>query len=355
MEDINENSRPAVGRRLIVKADEVDQVGTVIQSPSKQLPLSALYQRDAAAPAANRTIQAKSARPVLRRDGSAPPPPSQPPPPAPSLQQNPDTPTDSLSLPQLKQLVSQFPKTEQRAYAFQYADAQSFAEEIEEWFQYSEQDGSMILGAKDAFEQKWRSFYDADKEIIEEDHSWLEVSQRVRRGFLMSVLSSLDHSDGVARIEALEVIFYVLGGIWATTAGLESHKDPENQSTDENDEHQGNPIQIEWMHKGADLLLECSGLQRLFDCTKTLFDDDDERYVRIWIFLVHPLTRFSLTSPTGGRGDSENGPDTSEDTKTRERALLLSCWYLFVESARSRTDLQLSASMRRKICMLYRF
>ena len=283
---MEDNSQPAVGRQLIVRADEVDQVGTAIHSPSKQLPLSALYQSDGVAPAVNRPMQAKSARPVLRRDGSAPPPPSQPPPPAPSMQQNPDPPTDSLSLPQLKQLVGQFPKVEQRAYAFQYADAQSFVEEIEEWFQYSEQDGDMILGAKDTFEQKWRSFSEAHKEVIEDDPSWLDVGAGLRKKILVSVLSNLDRSDRSTRIESLEVIFYILAGVWATTAGLERHSEPGKQYSGEHDEVQGNPIQIEWMYKGADLLLECSGLQRLLDCTKVLFEDD-ERYVRPELVFAH--------------------------------------------------------------------
>lgn len=278
----SENSlQAAIGRQLIVKADEDDQDGTSIQSPSKQLPLSALDQRDEAAPATSRTTQAKNTRPMFRRDGSAPPPPSQAPPPAPPMHQNlnPDTAADSLSLPQLKQLVSQFPKVEQRAYAFQYADAQSFAEEIEEWFQYSEQDGNMILSAKDTFEQKWRSFSEAHRGLDEEESSWLDVSDGLRKNILLSELSSLNNSDRLVRIESLEAIFYMLGGAWATTAGLESHDESEEQSDDEDDEHQSNPVQIEWMHKGADLLLECCGLQRLLDCTKKVLDDDkDKRY-----------------------------------------------------------------------------
>jgi N1221-like protein len=279
MEATNANPKLAVGRQLIVRADEVDQVGTAIQSPSKQLPLSALDQGDGAAPAARRPIQANNTRPILRRDGSAPPPPSQPPPPAPPLLQDPDTSADSLSLPQLKQLVSQFPKVEQRAYAFSYSDAQPFAEEIEEWFQYSEQDRSIILSAKDTFEQKWRSLAEARKELADEDSSWIDGGDALRKKLLLSALTSLGHSDKLTRIESLEIIFYILGGAWATTAGLEVQDDAENQSDDDNVDIQSNLIQIEWMHKGADLLLDCSGLQRLQDCTTKVFGDgNDERY-----------------------------------------------------------------------------
>ncbi len=281
MEGQIDSSLPAVGRQLIVKADEVDQDGTAIQSPSRQLPLSALDQRDNVAPATSRTVQLKSTRPVLKRDGSTPPPPSQPPPPAPpSLQQDPDIPADSLSLPQLKQLVSQFPKAEQRAYAFQHTDAQSFAEEIEEWFQYSEEDANMILCAKDTFEQKWRSFSESHKELADEDSTWIDVSGDVRKNILLSVLSSLNHHDPLIRIESLEVMFYILGGTWAITAGLERRDECEDPSVHEDVDNQNNAVQLEWMHGGADLLLECSGLQKLQDCTKTVFDDDNgEGYV----------------------------------------------------------------------------
>lgn len=275
MEESQHDTLPAVGRQLIVKADEIDEDGTAIQSPSKQLPLSALDQRDGATPATSRTIQAKSTRPVLRRDGSAPPPPSQPPPPAPAMHQNPDTSADSLSLPQLKQLVSQFPKVEQRAYAFHYADAQDYTEEIEEWFQYSEQDGTMILSAKDTFEQKWRSFSGAHRMLAEEDSSWLDLSEDLQKNILLSVLSSLNQSDRLKRIESLEVIFYILAGAWATTAGLERHDEVKKPSVEEDADSQRVPVQIEWMHKGADLLVECSGLQSLQDGIKSVFGDNN--------------------------------------------------------------------------------
>lgn len=286
MDDAKFSGQPTIGRQLIIKADEVDEEGTAIQSPSRLLPLSALDQRDGAAPITGRTTPAKTTRPVLRRDGSAPPPPSQPPPPAPPVNDlNLDTAADSLSLPQLKQLVSQFPKVEQRAYAFQYADAQSFADEIEGWFQYSEQDGTMILSAQDTFERKWRLFSEAHKELVEEDSSWLDVSHDVRKNILLSVLSSLNHSDRVSRLESLEVIFYILGGAWVTTAGLERHEEAERTSDDENAERHCSLIQIEWMHKGTDLLLECSALQTLQDCMKTLFGHgDNERFALSMIF-----------------------------------------------------------------------
>lgn len=279
MENLKEASHDVAGRQLIVKADEVDQVGTAIQSPNEQLPPSALEERDGMVSATRRTSATQSKRPTLRRDGSAPFPPSQPPPPspppAPPIQQSPDTATDSLSLSQLKQLVSRFPKAEQRAYAFQYADAQSFAEEIEEWFQYSEQDRSMILSAKHTFEQNWRSFSHAHRGLPQDDLAWTDVGDSLRKNFLMSVVSTLEQSDRVSRIQSLEVVFYILGGSWGTTAGLGKNDALGNQPGSETAGQHRNSVQIEWMHKGADLLLECSCLQRLLDCMVKIFDGGD--------------------------------------------------------------------------------
>jgi N1221-like protein len=347
MEATIANPKLAVGRQLIVRADEVDQVGTAIQSPSKQLPLSALDQGDGVAPAARRPIQANNTRPILRRDGSAPPPPSQPPPPAPPLLQDPDTSTDSLSLPQLKQLVSQFPKVEQRAYAFTYSDAQPFAEEIEEWFQYSEQDRSFILSAKDTFEQKWRSLSEARRGLADEDSSWVDGNDALRKNILLSVLPSLSHPDPLTRIESLEVIFYILAGAWATTAGLEVQDDAEKQSDDDDGDIQSNLIQIEWMHKGANLLLECSGLQRLQDCMKRVFGDgNDERYALLVLLVVYDLTSCSSGSSSADREEDGSPYETSDKHKHREQVLLLSCWYLFIESARSRAGSRTGKLMR---------
>src|SRR2546421_4800392 len=162
-----------IGRQLIVKADEVDQVGTAISSTTRQLPLSALRSIDGPGSAATSSTQNRESvkpavRPTLRRDGIAPPPPSQPPPPAPSSPFHPGNPADSLSLPQLKQLVSQFPKVEQRAYAFQFADAQSFEEEIEEWFQYTEEDRHMLFNSRDSFESRWKIYCSNQRDSSEQ-------------------------------------------------------------------------------------------------------------------------------------------------------------------------------------------
>jgi hypothetical protein len=173
-----EETSKELNQTIFVRADEIDS-GKTISAPGTQRPLSALTPSDGA----NTTKPKPPPRPALRRDGSAPPPPppSQPPP-APPTQ--PENPTDSLSLPQLRQLVGQFPKTEQRAYAYQYRDAEDYAIEIDEWFHYTEldQDRDYLLAAREAFEQKWRLFCEA--ELHQEDASWTEITSSTRQNFI---------------------------------------------------------------------------------------------------------------------------------------------------------------------------
>ena len=277
-----------IGRQLIVKADEVDQVGTAISSSSRQLPLSALRSIDGSESVTTSSSQNEDnvkthGRPTLRRDGSAPPPPSQPPPPAPASSFDPGNPTDSLSLPQLKQLVNQFPKVEQRAYAFQFADAQPFEEEIEEWFQYTEQDLNLLLSSRDSFESRWKVFCSNQRNSSEHfkrawgdnEPSWLEVDQRYRHQFLLLLSRELDSTDFQVRVTLLESIVYILCGAWGLTAGLE-RSDAQNVqgAPEKNDHDRHRAVQVEWIHRGAELLCNSPALQDLYACTIRAFDED---------------------------------------------------------------------------------
>lgn len=108
---------------IIVKADEVDESGADIStiSPTDNTPsefearIETRRAQDAQVGGTPRVLAnavaspAKpSTRPILRRERSAPPPPQQPPPPAPSQQRDAGA-TDSLSLQQLRRLVTDLP------------------------------------------------------------------------------------------------------------------------------------------------------------------------------------------------------------------------------------------------------
>ena len=319
-------------QEFIVKADEVD-TGTTIHSPGRQLPLSALSPIDGSTAAAvqfspSRPIPNPSARPTLRRDGSAPPPPSQPPPAAPLQDPDFSNATDSLSLPQLKQLVQQFPKIEQRAYAFQFADDQPFEEEIDEWFAYSVHDRTLVLNSREAFELQWKRFskthqevlLGSDKENQDDGPSWIDVSQQAREKFFHWLAPSLSNGQAGARLASLESLMYIMSGVWGLTAGLPKEQNVyDDASLDSNSPLEQNHIQVEWMHSGATLLASSRVLTALHDCT------------------AHALTRVRDAEKVDfGGGDVES----TEEAAAREQELLiiLTIWYLLAQSARSRAD-----------------
>ena len=270
-----------IEQQLIVKVDEVDQTGTAIQPPSRLLPLSALSPIDGQAATATRRAQEKAnsglpIRPGLRRDSSTPLPPSQLLSPAPFQGPNPEDPADSLSLPQLRQLVSQFPKIEQRAYAFQYADAQTFSDEINEWFQYTEQDRGLVLNSRDSFEHRWRPFSTGRRELADNEPSWLDVDMQTRTAFVASLIPDLMEGSFIVRIEAMECLTYLLCGVWGHTAGLEMTADLHNDLSGTGDDRSPyNAIQVEWMHKGAALLSQDTILGNLYIVTRRAFAPEE--------------------------------------------------------------------------------
>jgi hypothetical protein len=264
----------------IVRADEVDQTGTDISPvPDDQLMeevAEGLRQEQASAvPKPESSIEHQPEnvpkRPELRRDASAPPPPLQPPPPAP-VQQNADRPTDSLSLAQLRRLVQEMPKVEQPAYAFEYADAQPFPEEIEEWFQYNEFDRVMLMGMKATFDRQW-SVFGEQNGLIPGDCSWIDASEDLRRTFMNQSLDKVRHADASTRLEALESICYTVTGVWGLTAGLATpHHFTSSDPRTAAETPRSKSLQISWIEQNVLLLQQCSGIPLLVEKLSHLFD-----------------------------------------------------------------------------------
>ena len=329
MSDSNGDS--SVEEPFIVKADEVDQQGTALPTndpaENEALP-QAQGMNGGSEPFTIRSLPKgpSPVRPGLRRETSAPPPPLQPPPPAPRLDTlDPENPTDSLSLPQLKQLVSQFPKLEQTAYAFKYANAQSFPEEIEEWFQYVEQERIMLMSSKETFEQRWNDYCRSEKpngQTNSSDYeiSWLEAPKQLQKQFLSSVLKEIQHSDILVRIEAAEIIFYILAGVWSLTAGLTSSTDQGGDTRSEDDRLRFNRVQLEWMQKGASLLHECSGISALISYFQRLFPNGNS-----WDDGHDPLV-------------DDNDEAVQDYAQQREYTVLMSSLYLLLEVARKEME-----------------
>ncbi|KAK5088295.1 Factor arrest protein 11 [Lithohypha guttulata] len=307
-------------QELLLKADEVD-AGTTIKSPGDTRPLSALTT------SGNPPSPAKPAvptRPGLRRETSTPPPPppSQPPP-APPTQ--PEDPTDSLSLPQLRQLVRHFPKPEAKAFAYQYQDAQEFAIEIDEWFHYTapDQDRDYLLTAQESFEDSWQSY--ARTVLKRKDITWLDAERAQQTDFIEHVGPRIKSDDISERQRAVASLLFVLCGVWKLTAGTDQSPD---DKTD--DKPIGNLVQIEWMHKNVDLVI-ATGV------TGPLYDN----------------LRKALERPFADAGAKQDGEDAYEglfdDAQYCEISLCLSCFYMIVESARSRIDHEAGRAIRRHL------
>ena len=233
---------PTVGtsdtEAIIVRADEVDEAGADISTISPQTAsdesdfndrIESRRAQDAqsigspkilanAVPSPPRPVP----RPVLRREGSTPAPPQQPPPPAPPPQREESgNPTDSLSLQQLRKLVSDFPKAEPTAYAYEYEETRSFPEELEEWFQYTEEETYMLLRAKQTFLEEWERVKAEAPSSADQALDWSDAGEQNKASFATGFVQELTNPDLPTRVKALDCISYIVLGAWNDSAGIE--------------------------------------------------------------------------------------------------------------------------------------
>lgn len=233
-------------------------------------------------------------------------------------------------------MVSQFPKAEQRAYAFQYRDAEDFEPEVDEWFHYTEleQDREYLLASLEAFEQTWKVF--CQTQHISDDSTWIAVTADQRHQFVTGLINDLGDEDYTTRVEGLCCLYYILMGAWSTTSGLEA-KDatPEDESQHLSDHDPFNVIQMQWMHKGADIVAKAAIIPHLYNCLIQAAKAPDDA--------PHPPTPGDVDeSPEGAFGENEY----------RELSLCLSCFYILIESARVRVDKPAGQTLRLAISSL---
>jgi hypothetical protein len=262
--------------------DVAEQQGITAEMPSKPaLPLA-------------RDRVALPARPPLKRDKSAPlptpqhlPPPAPPAPPVDSA-----APTDSLSLMQLRRLVNEMPRLETTPYAFEYQDASSFPEEIEEWFSYAVEEQAMILKTHSTFYQEWLAFNkvaSAGKAPADGRLDWSKSDDTQRQAFVGQMLSGLEHGD--SRLKCLESLTYIVLGCWHETAGLttslEGLSDDDSKSAESNDYEYGtnytnSSLQLEWIKRNVRDIIDGGGLQKIFDTLRFCCQ-------RAWLVLLSPI------------------------------------------------------------------
>ncbi|KAI9890903.1 MAG: Factor arrest protein 11 [Vezdaea aestivalis] len=272
----------------------------------------------------------RQARPPLRRlEFTRPPPGQQPPPPPAPLQPNA---TDSLSLLQLKKLVSDFPTTDHTAYAFSYEDAASFPEEVEEWFSYAETEKSYIWRSRVAFEQQWEKFK------LRETRpgplwSWTAAPLAVRRKFVAELVHQAELADLKKRAKALGRLVYIALGSWCETAGLKStsiasiklHGTPEgtfDKST----------LQIKWMYDGLELIYDAMGIPVIYDA------------------LRGSLARATQKSPAEPRANGHDGSST--ELESMEQSFAMTLMYLLVEMGRQQIKSGQEPKIRDEILVL---
>ncbi|KAK4690707.1 hypothetical protein P7C71_g6148, partial [Lecanoromycetidae sp. Uapishka_2] len=298
MEDANTSASSQDSEAIIVKADEVDEAGADISTISpndateSESDLNARIESRRAQDAQPRPhgspkILANAvpsppkalARPILRREGSAPAPPQQPPPPAPpQAQDEASSSTDSLSLLQLKKLVTDLPKLEPTAYAYDYSETRSFPEEIEEWFTYTEEERYMLLRSKQTFEDKWGQAQAERPDASDKALEWTDVEPEDRESFIIGAIKALESTEISSRVKSLECISYVALGVWADTAGVHTEETNVELLPDDvkwlNSQSTKAKLQLKWMVDGTRMLCRHGAVRTLLDTLVKLWQSE---------------------------------------------------------------------------------
>ena len=252
----------------VVRADEIDDTGTDIStiSPTNDENFEAKIEtRQEQSGTKSLTSTSIPLRPILRRESSTPAPPKQPPPPTP-LEDS--VVTDSLSLAQLKRLVSDLPKLEAAAYAYTYEDTRSFPEELEEWFQYTAEDNDALFRGKEAFEDRWQHGVAARK-------VWSEATPLERASFFTNLLHDMPNQYILQLAKDLDAVTYVTLGAWYENAGLEENTTTDTASHESReDRYRRSSVQIRWIRNAVDNLVETGTIPKLYDSLRQICENE---------------------------------------------------------------------------------
>lgn len=215
-------------------------------------------------PDSQSSLGASVGRPQLQRNQPQPPPPHQPPPP-PAPQQI-GNPNDSLSLMQLRRIVTEFPRIEPIAYAFSYADTASYEEEIDEWFSYSSAEFTRVRNAQETFDRRWKKF---------EPRSWSTADKETQKTFIRREITGLQATDLRRRCKSLQTLLHISLGVWDESAGA---GDPTPETTEPNAEEKtkgrtaASKTQVESIRRGVLLITESGGVTQTFELLRRAFD-----------------------------------------------------------------------------------
>ena len=321
---------------IIVKADEVDEAGadisTISPADGSESEFNARIESRRAQDAqaggspkilANAVLNPSRAtsRPILRREGSAPAPPQQPPPNPPQSQDEPTNATDSLSLLQLRRLVTDLPKLEPTAYAFEYSETRSFPEELQEWFSYTEEERYMLLQAKESFSEKWEQAQAERPDPSDKALGWTDAEPEDRESFIVRAIKALDNPELSSRVKSLECISYVALGVWGDTAGIDVEDDEVDLSAAAKKwvdaQNTKSKLQLKWIINGTRMLCKNGAVQKLFDVLRRLWESEQS---------VSPLlssVRFFRSHNPANDSDTETSKDQLMEPHLKTRSFLL--------------------------------
>ncbi|KAI0909048.1 hypothetical protein F4823DRAFT_563273 [Ustulina deusta] len=195
-------------------------------------------------------------RPAPQRNQLPLNPPSQPPPATPNTQ-----PADSLSLAQLRRIVSEFPRAEAAAYDFEYADTASHAEEIDEWFSYQFWQFVRLVNAQRAYESQWEH----DLAAKEEEVTWDEAAQDIKTAFIRQALNEIRSDDSAVCTAATGKLVYLALGRWVDTAGLATGDTSKLRTL-------ATPRQLAAIKTGVEAIAGLGGIPVIWQALRNIFE-----------------------------------------------------------------------------------
>ncbi|KAI0108692.1 hypothetical protein GGR51DRAFT_123558 [Nemania sp. FL0031] len=222
-------------------------------------------------------------------------PPSQPPPAALNTQ-----PADSLSLAQLRRIVSEFPRAEAAAYDFEYADTAPHAEEIDEWFSYQAWQFVRLNNAQRAYASQWEYDMAAKKEEV----TWDEAPEDIKSTFIRQALNETKSDDCAVCVAAIGKLVYLVLGRWLDTAGPPPTGDTSKLRT------LATPRQLAAMKTGVQAIAELGGIPVIWQALRNALD-------------------FALTDEVPRSGSRAQGKQEVQDGLVN----LMTIMYMFIQVA----------------------
>lgn len=167
---------------------------------------------------------------------------------------------------QLRRIVTEFPRIEPVAYAFTYADAATYEEEVDEWFTYNEAEFLRLRNAKETFERRWKKF---------DTRSWMDADKETQMAFIRREVTGLQATDLRRRCKSLQTLLHISLGVWDETAGIHSSA-INGDELDAPEKPKGRTAataaQIESIKAGVLLVTECGGVSQIYELMRRAFD-----------------------------------------------------------------------------------